>query len=219
MANLRAQLEQAVDVEDYAMASDIKKELEDLYRKDPEEMAKQFREKLDAAVAAEHYVEAALRRDELDVIKQHLPQYQLAGYWKGSYPSGEVMVRIHYEGDMLIATKQSDSPYVPVGEVTFRADVSKPSMPNSRDQGLAIEVVSVNKENQKQMPVGLFGGEGRISRQSNEEAHWTEGALCLTGLDDMSFGFLWVPVGLFVVFRRPDAEGDTDEHVHVEIQA
>jgi hypothetical protein len=159
-----------------------------------------------------------ITRDELNVVKMHLPQYQLAGKWKGQYPSGEVVVRVHYEGDELIAVKESTSPYVPAGEVTFRVDLSKPPMTNNPADGIAIEVVSVTEDDKKEMPVGLYSGEGRISKMKNDEAHWANGALCLMVMGEETFGFLWIPLGLFVVFKRPGS-GDLVNVEHTHIQA
>lgn len=209
--NLQEQLEDAIAREDYPTASAVHKEILDLTSKDPETVARQLRERMDKEVADERYVAAANTRDELAVVKQHLPQYQLSGIWKGDYPSGEVMVRVRYEGDVLIATKESNSPYVPEGEVTFRVDLSKPPLANNPADGFAIEVATVQDDDRTPMPVGLYSGEGRISKKKNDEAHWANGALCLMGLGEEIFGFLWIPLGLFIVFKRPGSDDDDDD--------
>ena len=57
-------------------------------------------------VAREEYTEAARCRDRLLVLRRFLPQYSLAGLWKGTYPNhGEEMIRVRYDGAMLYATK------------------------------------------------------------------------------------------------------------------
>ena len=99
-------------------------------------MAAVLREELSEHVANERYDEAARCRDELLILRRFLPQYQLAGLWKGNYPNhGDEMVRLHYDGDQLYATKITGDEHVPAGEVTFRADLAAPADSLSEDLG------------------------------------------------------------------------------------
>ena len=45
-------------------------------------------------------------RDRLLVLRRFLPQYSLAGLWKGNYPNhGDELVRLHYSGETLFGAR------------------------------------------------------------------------------------------------------------------
>ena len=103
---VRQQLEEAIAGEDYVAAALHRDDLSELTSKDPAEAAAEVRKQLERAVKREMYSDAALQKDYLRVLRRFLPQYQLAGLWKGNYPNhGEEMIRVRYDGDMLYATK------------------------------------------------------------------------------------------------------------------
>ena len=140
--------------------------------------------------------------------RRFLPQYQLAGLWKGNYPNhGDELVRLHYDGDQLYATKMTGDAHVPAGEVTFRADLTMPydeaqaSAPSGEEVDVRVEVISLAADDShQQREVDRFKGEGRIAARGFQHAHFVPGQLFL--LDADVIGFLWQPLGTFVVFSR-----------------
>ena len=135
---VQQELSDAINDEDYVTAALLRDDLMELKQKDPAVMAAILREEQAEHVAHEQYDEAARCRDELLVLRRFLPQYQLAGLWKGNYPNhGDEMVRLHYQGDQLFATKVTGDEHVPAGEVTFRADLAAPADSLSEDLGSA----------------------------------------------------------------------------------
>ena len=137
---IQEQLAGAVAGEDYVLAAQLRDDLAELRQKDPAVMAAQLRDDLARHIKRERYGEAALCRDRLLVLRRFLPQYQLAGLWKGNYPNhGDELVRLAYQGDTLVATKVTGDEHVPAGEVTFRADLTQPT-DGSADDDMAAAV-------------------------------------------------------------------------------
>ena len=83
---IQEQLAGAVAGEDYVLAAQLRDDLAELRQKDPAVMAAQLRDDLARHIKRERYGEAALCRDRLLVLRRFLPQYQLAGLWKGAAP-------------------------------------------------------------------------------------------------------------------------------------
>mmetsp|Transcript_127135 Transcript_127135/g.220382 ORF Transcript_127135/g.220382 Transcript_127135/m.220382 type:complete len:363 (-) Transcript_127135:229-1317(-) len=217
IASLEGQMHLAVEQEDYKKAARLRDEVRELRSKDPVMLSSIVREKLDAAVEDERYTEAATYHDQILVLKQYLPQFQLAGLWKGSYrDDGDHIVRIAYEGDTLFATKVTGDSHVPAGEITFRADLSQLGDPEEQQvtesetgelMNFRVEVVSLSQEdsseNKREVP--HFEGQGRVAAKGFQQARFVPGKLYL--LDDDVVGFLWVPLGAFVVFNRVKEDG------------
>jgi hypothetical protein len=197
----------------------LRDDLAELRDQDPACLASILREEMDSRVRKQHFREAAVLRDQLVELRQYLPQYQLAGLWKGNYPNhGECIVRFWYQGDTLLAFKVTGDEHVPAGEVTFRADLTTPyhdptiSETGSEDLvGVRVEVVSVtSKGTPQQREVERYQGEGRIAARGFQHAHFVPGQLFLIDTDVV--GFLWLPLGTFVVFSR------VDENERLEVQ-
>ena len=145
--------------------------------------------------------------------------------WRaGSYPNyGEALVRLAYDGDTLFATKVTGDEHVPAGEITFRADLTEPytertdappSFYSSGDGdemvGVRVEVVSMSSDGAAQpREVERYVGEGRIAARGFQHAHYVPGQLFL--MDDNVIGFLWAPLGTFVVFQRVPEAGEDGE--------
>jgi hypothetical protein len=125
---LQAELAAAVADEDFVTAAMLRDDLAELQQKDPAFMAELLRAEMAKHVQRERFAEAARCRDDLMVLRRFLPQFQLAGLWKGNYPNhGDELVRIQYRGDMLFATKITGDEHVPKGEITFQADLAASS--------------------------------------------------------------------------------------------
>jgi hypothetical protein len=124
----QADLAAAVADEDFVTAAMLRDDLAELQQKDPAFMAESLRAEMAKHVRRERFAEAARCRDDLMVLRRFLPQFQLAGLWKGNYPNhGDELVRIQYRGDMLFATKITGDEHVPKGEITFQADLAASS--------------------------------------------------------------------------------------------
>ena len=139
----------------------------------------------------------------------------------GNYPNhGDELVRLHYDGDTLFATKVTGDEHVPAGEVTFRADLATPfdgsadwapaatrSSWGAGDEsvGVRVEVLSISSDGgHEQREVEQFVGEGRIAARGFRHPHYVPGQLFL--MDEDVVGFLWLPIGTFVVFSRVQEE-------------
>ena len=84
--------------------------------------------------------------------------------------------------------------------------------------GVRVEVVSLSPEGSpEQREVERFHGEGRIAARGFQHAHYVPGQLFLMDADVV--GFLWLPLGTFVVFSRAEEpERDKLDHdVHVDV--
>jgi len=125
------------------------------------------------------------------------------------YPNhGEATVKIHYEGDTLVAVKMTGDEHVPAGETTFRADLTTPWQEGASVEeideeelvGVRVEVVSVGSDGSEQREVERYHGEGRVAARGFQHAHYVPGQLILVEPD--TIGFLWQQMGIFVVFNR-----------------
>ena len=112
-----------------------------------------------------------------------------------------------------LAPQVTGDVHVPAGEVTFQADLAAPfgegdaALAAGDDMlaGVRVEVVSLSADgNQEQKEVEQFQGEGRIAARNFQHAHFVPGQLFL--MDDDVLGFLWLPLGTFVVFSRVEED-------------
>jgi hypothetical protein len=213
IVNVRTEMDYAVDSEDYVSAAMYRDDLRELQGRDPVESAADARAQLERAVEKERYSDAAIFRDYLRVLRRFMPQYQLAGLWKGTYPNhGEELIRVRYDGDTLFATKVTGDEHVPAGEVTFRAELAAPCEPDVKGLemegdmvGVRVEVVSLSSDGApQQRDVERYHGEGRIAAKGFQHAHYVPGQLFLMDTDVV--GFLWLPLGTLVVFNRVPEE-------------
>ena len=87
LVKLQEDLGNAVSKEDYVQAAMLRDDVAELRSKDPAVMAASLREEMARRTACEEYAEAARCRDELMILRRFLPQFQLAGLWKGARPA------------------------------------------------------------------------------------------------------------------------------------
>ena len=73
--------------------------------------------------------------------------------------------------------------------------------------GVRVEVLALTPDG-KQEPreVEQFHGEGRVAARGFRHPHYVPGQLFL--MDDDVVGFLWLPIGTFVVFSRVPEEDE-----------
>jgi hypothetical protein len=211
------QLNSAVELNDFKEAASLRDEKRALRKKDPKLLLSALEEARESAVEDERYGDAARLRDQLRIVQKHLPQFKLAGLWKGKYGDhGEAVIRISYEGDMMLAKKVTGDPHVPAGEVTFRADLSsnmdRMTIESADDDTYFVEALELKDGEimkREQKKVEEFIAEGMIATKGYEHAHFVPGRLFL--LDETTIGFLWVPIGQFVTLERMENEIDPDE--------
>ena len=80
--------------------------------------------------------------------------------------------------------------------------------------GVRVEVLALSADGgHEPREVEQFHGEGRIAARGFRHPHYVAGQLFL--MDDDVIGFLWLPIGTFVVFSRvPEEEEPTSEAVN-----
>ena len=131
----------------------------------------------------------------------------------GFYPNhGDVTVRLRYRNDKIYATKVEGGGHVPVGEVTFCADVSDKREKTAFDMiGFEVDddddfTVEVNSNGGTE--VEQFRGAGRVARSGFRDANFVPGRLFI--LNDNSISFIWLPLGTVVVFTRQKERNHDD---------
>lgn len=84
LSKLQNKLQAAIDEQDFAAAAMIRDDIAELRSKDPAVMSSVLKEQMQQAVEKEDYEHASALRDQMLVLRRFLPQYQLAGLWKGA---------------------------------------------------------------------------------------------------------------------------------------
>ena len=82
--SVRLRLQNAIESQDFTTAALLRDDLAELTSKDPAVVASRLRLELQEHAKRERYDEAARCRDELRSLRRFLPQYSLAGLWKGA---------------------------------------------------------------------------------------------------------------------------------------
>jgi len=195
---LRISLYEA-DIDDVSV-SGIREKIQELEKKDPEFMYAAISDQLVKSPDDESLLK------EAENYRKQLPHFNLGGLWIGRYAEKGVydFIEISYEGNELTAIKKTgDGRSIPVGEVTFRADLS-PSCYSSEASSecllpmvLPDEIVS-RWHNKK---LARFPGEGQVANDGFIDSEWVQGDLIM--VDKNSFVFVWEPFDYQIFFVRP----------------
>lgn len=137
IAKLSELMETGFNPEDFAL-------MRELRSRDPRSLSSTLRTNMQEAVQEERYSAAATFKSQLNSLKPYLPEYQLAGTWKGSIitpgqepkPLESGYVSIMYDGESISAMDAH-------GKSTFTADISAPTglekPPSATDEADDIE--------------------------------------------------------------------------------
>jgi hypothetical protein len=212
MARLRQEMDVAVKMDNDTEAAALRAKIRALRSRDPAEAAIVLGKEMQAAIKDERYSDAGTCCDDLRSVRRLLPKFNLAGLWKGFYPNhGDVTVRLRYRNDKIYATKVEGGGHVPVGEVTFCADVSDSSEKKAfdmigfevgDDDDFTVECTTNGTE------VEQFRAAGRVARSGFRDANFVPGRLFI--LNDNSISFIWLPLGTVVVFTRQKERNHDD---------
>lgn len=146
---------------------------------------------------------AAELRAAVIATSKFLPQYQLAGRWRGHYgKAGWEQIEVRYEGDTLIATKITGDQNVPAGAVTFKADVSEAGRLGmvGNEEGLhPAEKIRGHLESNLGETLS-FGGEGMVAAPGFTRAMFVPGQL-MAFPDQGVLGFLWLSLSRMIMFE------------------
>mmetsp|Transcript_17791 Transcript_17791/g.36925 ORF Transcript_17791/g.36925 Transcript_17791/m.36925 type:complete len:310 (+) Transcript_17791:19-948(+) len=193
---LEIRLEAAVTREDFMAAAELRDAIAALRMRDPQMRRVDLDQMLKAALAVEDYQECCRIRDELDVVRKMLPQFRLEGNWVGVYEErGVVRIQIAIDGDQLVATKTSGELNIPIGELTFRADLSPDGMVEAKEDPVerALHMFP-------DLTYQRFKGHGRISDSDFSGNRWVEGELII--FEENVIAFVWRGFCLMMVFER-----------------
>jgi len=171
-------------------------------------------------------------RDEKDIKKWKqnaldarscIPHFNLEGLWVGKYGNhGYEMVNITYVGDNLIAYKVTGDKNVPIGDITFQADLAPTLYQSLRSSSTSGSTSSSSKSANgpdKLDPIQLsetaakqwgvkqlqrFPGLGHIADADFTRNQWLDGQFIMIG--ENHFSFAWVSIGHKIFFGRPSEE-------------
>jgi hypothetical protein len=168
-------------------------------------------ERMLVAQAAGKHEQAEVFRNEADLARSALPQFNLSGLWVGKYgEQGFEMINVTYTGDTLVAYKVTGDRNVPKGQASFTVDLSptalRMSSSSSQDTDVLepIELASDAAEQWGSKFLQRFSGNGHVSSEGFVNSQWIDGQLILVGPE--YFSFAWLPIGHQVFFGRPSPE-------------
>jgi len=119
--DLEQQMNDAVEAGDFNGAIRYRDEARDLLSQDPAPIFKETREAMWKAAEIDDFKGAAKYRDQLNTLKAYLPEYNLAGGWKGNVPDqGIISVDLGYTG-----AGDTVSGRYAGGDLLFEVDVSE----------------------------------------------------------------------------------------------
>lgn len=187
------------DVEDVGV-SGIRAKIQELEKKDPEFMYAAISDRLVKSPDDESLLE------EADRHRKQLPHFNLGGLWIGRYAEKGVydFIEISYEGNELIARKKTgEGRSIPVGEVTFKADLSPTcySSEASSECLLTMELPNEVASRWQDKKLARFPGKGQVANEGFKDSEWIQGELVM--VDKAAFVFVWEPLDYQIFFVRP----------------
>lgn len=190
LRELDSLISKAIREQEFDVAARFRSEITVLRRCDPAVLSSSLRTRMQAALEVHDHEEATKYRDRLRTLKRWQPEYQLAGTWKGKFQEqGDVIIRIRYNGDVLIAEKLDG------GDVGFNADVSESSV-----EGKTLQYFDPQLCDQLSDGVTHFKGKGRFAVRGFGKAQ-----LYLLHDGTIAVLFLQGDAGQFVRFQRIDS--------------
>lgn len=208
-AQIRATMQDlrlATMMERYEEAATLRDKASELFRQDPIALRGVAAEQMAAQAEAEQYEEAAETKQMVAEIEGMATAFQLAGVWKAMYGNhGEELIKVHYEGARLVATKLTGDANVPAGQVTFKADLSPQGLLAPAEPPYSHSAEKIRAVFEKNLGAGnieAFNGLGQVAMQGFKNARMVPGQLIL--FPHGIFGFLFLPLGSLLVFDKVD---------------
>ena len=186
---------------------DIESQLVNLNGRDAEFMYSVSSDLLEKAMAESDDFSTNKYKVQMEEARLCIPQLNMHGLWVGKYGDhGYEMIRVTYEGNVLVATKVTGDNNVPKGKVTFTVDLTPTISSSSNGQPSYLEPIELDAKAQKQWGKKYLPrhvGRGQVASEGFRNAQWMEGQMILVG---RFFSFAWVPLGHQIFFGRPSNE-------------
>lgn len=190
----------------------VRRKLRAAEKKDPEIMYEIELLEMNIAASEARTEDAREHTKKAMAARSCLPQYNLDGLWVGKYGKhGYEMINVTYFGDTLIATKVTGDKNVPMGEISFQADLTPMGLRKKTGVKGKVEspldpITLTNKAAKKWGTSQLtrYGGLGQVAKEGFINNKWIEGQLIIIG--ENYFSFAWVPLEQQIFFGRPSPE-------------
>jgi len=203
VAEMEVRYEDAIRLSAFETAAHLRDRITEGRSRDAELVYSAATGEMHEALAEGDHARARRCRDEREMAKLSMPQFNLHGLWVGKYGNnGHELVNITYSGDTLTATKVTGDRHVPRGEISFTANL-QPRTYNDPDVLPPVELLNSAASQWGAKLLPRFVGKGHVADEGYKEVAWVEGQLVLIG---DYFGFAWVPQQHQIFFGRPSGE-------------
>ncbi|OEU20901.1 hypothetical protein FRACYDRAFT_139255, partial [Fragilariopsis cylindrus CCMP1102] len=218
MEKLSVGLLEAIDSGEREKEEEIRQELRQIGKEDPDLIYKFELEQLQKALMEGRESDARIHSMLASAARSCLPQYNLDGLWVGKYGQhGYEMINVTYVGDQLIAYKVTGDKSVPRGEITFQADLNPLRMKNVVGNDPSSSTSTSTEENLEPINLTPYAAEkwgtsqlprhkglGQVAETGFNNNQWMDGQLIIIG--EEYFSFAWVPIEQQIFFGRPSPE-------------
>jgi len=219
MDTLSTGLLQAINHGETEKEDEIRQELHEIEKQDPDLVYKIELEKLQKSMLEGRESDARHHSIVATAARSCLPQYNLDGLWVGKFGHhGYEMVNVTYQGDQLIAYKVTGDKNVPRGEITFQVDLNPLQQnvvgndPSSESTTSASTIENLQPINLTEKAAKKWGttqlprhkGLGQVAESGFKNNQWMDGQLIIIG--EEYFSFAWVPIEQQIFFGRPSPE-------------